>query len=110
MDYGLVAARIVEVEALIRWQHEKRGLLQPDAFIGLTEETGLIVPIGQWVLTEACQQAARWHKHGHRLDIAVNFSLSNPYVIVGLLLPNDHRLILASHAVPSPARVFARTP
>ena len=71
----LETGRIVEVEALIRWQHEKRGLLQPDAFIGLTEETGLIVPIGQWVLTEACRQARAWQLAGLKPGVvSVNLS------------------------------------
>jgi diguanylate cyclase (GGDEF)-like protein len=62
------------VEALIRWKHPTRGTVQPDAFIPLLEETGLIVEIGRWVLQEACRQGAEWHGMGHCVDIAVNVS------------------------------------
>ncbi len=52
--------RTVGVEALLRWQHPSRGLVSPDEFIPVAEQTGLILPIGDWVLRTACQKAARW--------------------------------------------------
>ena len=59
------------VEALVRWRHPVRGLVPPDQFIPLAEETGLIVPLGEWVLRKACFDAAGWPEH---LKVAVNLS------------------------------------
>ncbi len=63
--------RIVGFEALLRWRHPERGLVPPSAFIPLAEETGLVVPIGEWVLRAACAEAARWPGD---LRVAVNIS------------------------------------
>jgi diguanylate cyclase (GGDEF)-like protein/PAS domain S-box-containing protein len=63
--------RVAGCEALLRWQHPTMGLVSPDHFIGLAEETGLIVPIGEWVLRQACNTACRWPKPS---KIAVNVS------------------------------------
>ncbi len=68
---NLKSEEIVGFEALVRWQHPKRGFVSPAAFIPLAEETGLIVPIGEFVLMEACRQAARWKKG---LRVSVNIS------------------------------------
>jgi diguanylate cyclase (GGDEF)-like protein len=62
------------MEALIRWRSPTRGIVQPDDFITLLEETGLIVQVGAWVLGEACRQGAAWHEAGHEVGIAVNVS------------------------------------
>ena len=68
---------IVGVEALVRWQDPELGLVPPGEFIHLAEETGLIVPLGQWVLEEACRQVGQWYRssRGRRLHVAVNLSV-----------------------------------
>ncbi|WP_305042919.1 EAL domain-containing protein [Geoalkalibacter sp.] len=67
--------RIVGCEALVRWQHPQRGLISPGEFIPLAEETGLIVPLGTWVLQEACRQAQVWQAAGlPTVQVSVNIS------------------------------------
>jgi diguanylate cyclase (GGDEF)-like protein len=66
--------RVVGVEALLRWRHPTRGVIAPDAFIPIAEDSGLIIPIGRWVLEQACSQAAAWHASGYALDISINVS------------------------------------
>jgi diguanylate cyclase (GGDEF)-like protein len=72
--FDLHTNRVTGVEALIRWQHPARGVLAPDAFIPIAEQTRLIVPIGRWVLQEACRQAAAWDEAGHPVGMSVNIS------------------------------------
>lgn len=67
----------VGFEALVRWRHPERGVVSPGEFIALAEETGLIVPLGRWVLGEACREAQRWREHRPSwgpLKISVNMS------------------------------------
>jgi diguanylate cyclase (GGDEF)-like protein/PAS domain S-box-containing protein len=72
---SLENARCVGAEALVRWQHPERGLVGPAEFIPLAEETGLIVPLGAWVLEEAATQAARWQlDHDDEFTVSVNLS------------------------------------
>ena len=67
--------RVVGVEALIRWQHPEHGLVPPDLFIPLAEQNGTIIPIGEWVLDQACRQLREWHDLGFvGLRMAVNLS------------------------------------
>jgi diguanylate cyclase (GGDEF)-like protein len=73
---NLATGHLEGMEALVRWQHPRRGLVSPDAFIPLAEETGLIRPIGQWVLEEACRQTKRWLDHNPDLALVTSVNLS----------------------------------
>jgi EAL domain-containing protein (putative c-di-GMP-specific phosphodiesterase class I) len=67
---------VTGVEALLRWQHPSRGLIMPDIFIPMLEDTGLIIRVGEWVLQQACVQCKRWHDSGHSsLRVSVNISM-----------------------------------
>ena len=72
--FDLQSERVIGVEALIRWRHPTRGVIPPIEFIPVAEESGLIVPIGRWVLDEACRQAGVWHRRGHVIGVSVNVS------------------------------------
>ena len=71
----LATGRVQEFEALIRWRHPKHGLVLPNEFVYVAEETGLIIPIGKWILEESCRQTAEWQqRYSFPLSISVNLS------------------------------------
>ena len=73
--FSLSSGRIMSCEALLRWQHPERGLMLPGTFIPIAEDTGLIIPIGEWVLREACRQVRDWERAGlGRMPVSVNVS------------------------------------
>jgi diguanylate cyclase (GGDEF)-like protein len=72
--FDLASELTTGVEALLRWRHPSRGIIPPNSFIPIAEDTGQIIAIGRWVLHEACRQAAEWRADGHQLTISVNVS------------------------------------
>jgi diguanylate cyclase (GGDEF)-like protein/PAS domain S-box-containing protein len=89
--------RLVGVEALVRWQNKRRGLMQPDQFIPLAEQTGLIGALTRWVLEEAIRQASEWRKDGLDLSVAVNLAASD---LRDAALPDLVAALLEAHALP----------
>jgi len=70
----LATGALTGTEALLRWRHPQRGMVEPEHFIPALESSGLIVPVGRWVLQEACRQGADWQRQGHPLAVSVNVS------------------------------------
>jgi diguanylate cyclase (GGDEF)-like protein len=94
--FDLSSHEIVGVEALIRWRHPTQGIVDPEDFIPLAEENGLIVPIGRWVLDQACRQAVAWTDAGHPIGVAVNVS---GYQLGQARFVDDVRHVLRSSGV-----------
>ena len=74
---NLRTGKVSCVEALVRWQHPKHGMLSPDLFVPIAEQTGLIRPLSQWVLNAALRQCSRWRQSGLDISVAVNLSMRN---------------------------------
>lgn len=73
-QWNLASGALVGVEALLRWRHPEHGLIGPDRFMATAEQSGLILPIGNWVLHAACKQGRAWQQQGFSLRVAVNIS------------------------------------
>ncbi|KGA94392.1 diguanylate cyclase/phosphodiesterase (GGDEF & EAL domains) with PAS/PAC sensor(s) [Leptospirillum ferriphilum] len=71
---GVFSRKVEAVEALVRWNHPEMGFLYPKRFVPVAETTGMIIPLGEWVLQEACLQASRWNAQGFRVPVSVNIS------------------------------------
>lgn len=120
---SLRRSRLVGAEALVRWRHPRRGMVLPADFIDLAETSGLIEPLGEWVLEEACHQAADWNQNGRKFYMSVNLSVQqlNEPAIVGQVrhaldasgLPPDRLIceitetMLARDPLAAAARLYA---
>jgi diguanylate cyclase (GGDEF)-like protein len=79
-EVEIESGRLVGMEALVRWEHPERGLISPSEFIAVAEETGLILPIGRWIMYEACRQAKEWQdKYRRDLALMVSINLSGKH-------------------------------
>jgi EAL domain-containing protein (putative c-di-GMP-specific phosphodiesterase class I) len=93
------AKTIVGLEALLRWQHPEHGLILPGRFIEVAEETGLIVPLGEWVLRQACFQRMAWRKQGLQVP-PVSVNVSGEHFGVDKLMSSLHQLLESSGTEP----------
>jgi diguanylate cyclase (GGDEF)-like protein/PAS domain S-box-containing protein len=105
---ALATGRVVGLEALVRWQHPERGIVPPAQFIPLAEQSGLIVPLGAWVLQTACAQVARWREELGREDLYVSVNLASRQ-LVRPQLADEVACALASAELPASALLLEVT-
>ncbi len=97
----LTNRQLVALEALVRWQSPQRGMVSPGEFIPLAEETGLIVPLGSWVLRQACEQWQRWRdRWGDRIQLTLNVNLSTVQLLQPDLLEQVDQLLAMTGMLP----------
>jgi diguanylate cyclase (GGDEF)-like protein/PAS domain S-box-containing protein len=103
---SLTNGKIDAFEALLRWRHPGRGLLRPDSFVSVAEDTGLIVPIGWWVLREACRQLAEWQAlPWASADLAVTVNLSGKQFVQADLVPRIEEILRETGIRPGGLRL-----
>jgi diguanylate cyclase (GGDEF)-like protein/PAS domain S-box-containing protein len=96
-QFDIINSDIKGVEALVRWKHPEKGTIQPSEFISVAEESGLIIPLGEWVLRRACMDIKRWmDQEGISLQLSVNISMQqlemDQFVVKALKIINRHQL------------------
>lgn len=96
----MATGRVKEFEALIRWRHPVHGLVGPNEFVSVAEETGLIIPIGKWILEESCRQIAEWQRR-FQIDLAVSVNLSAKQLMHPNLTSQVKEIIADTNLKPS---------
>ena len=97
----LATRKIVGFEALLRWQHPERGQVGPDEFIPVAEETGLIIPLGSWVMLEACGQLRQWHQQLRDPSLMMSINVSGRQLLQADFVEQVARLLAESQLPPS---------
>ena len=101
-EVEIESGRLMGMEALVRWEHPERGLISPAQFLAVAEETGLIVPIGRWVLREACRQAKEWQTNYRRdLALMVSVNLSGKHLQQASLIDEVREVLEATGIDPA---------
>jgi diguanylate cyclase (GGDEF)-like protein/PAS domain S-box-containing protein len=105
-EVSLSTGRVVGYEALVRWNHPRRGMVMPGEFLPVAEETGLIVPLGRWVMREACRQMAEWQRnHSQQPPLTISVNASSRELADPDLVPNVGRILRETGLDPESLRI-----